>query len=111
MSVRLINMEVFGKLTKAMGPEFVIDLVTEFLGEAPDQIESLRMAAIEGNSEAYAEAASSIGSKARVFGATVLVHVARDIELAGLAEPAAYLPELETAFADTAEVLQLLVKR
>ena len=53
-------------------PEFVAELIDEFLEDAPRQLESLRTAASAGDAEAARRAAHTLKGNARTFGAAEL---------------------------------------
>lgn len=110
MVVNLIDKGVFGELVSAMGPDFVRELIASFAEDVPDLVATMRYAAQEGDAQGFRLAAFSIRSRSRVFGANVLAHLAQDIELAGLVDPDAYLPELESSFSLTLDALRQLTQ-
>ena len=105
MTEPLIDPSVYADLCDAMGDEFAAELVTTFLGDAPNMLADLRQAADQGDADGYRLAAHSIKSNADVFGACALASQAREIELAGLAPGASPVPALEATYVQTAKAL------
>jgi len=79
----------FAELQATAGADFVVELIDTFLHEAPGLLAELRAARAAGDADGYRRAAHSLKSNANTFGATALGAQAREIELAGLGEPAA----------------------
>ena len=109
MTEDLIDETVFAELTDAMGAEFAEELVTTFLGDAPNMFAELTDAVASGDIDAYRRAAHSIKSNAQVFGATALAEQARDIEMGELATDTAAAQALQATFDQTADALQGLM--
>jgi HPt (histidine-containing phosphotransfer) domain-containing protein len=90
---------VLAELAETTGADFVADLVTAFLDEAPAMLAELREAAAANDADGFRRAAHSIKSNANVFGATELAELARRMELGGLDDARQDLAALETASA------------
>ena len=101
----------FADLQSTAGADFVVELIDTFLDEAPGMLAELRAARATGDADGYRRAAHSLKSNANTFGATALGAQAREIELAGLGEPAtdaARIAVLEAEYARAARALQEL---
>ena len=101
----------FADLQSTAGADFVAELIDTFLLEAPGLLAELRAARAAGDADGYRRAAHSLKSNGHTFGAMALGAQARDIELAGLGEPAAdaaRITALEEEYARTALALQEL---
>lgn len=113
MSNNPIDQDVIKELQEATGTEFVAELVTTFLEEAPQMIADLKEAAGQEDEDRIRRAAHSIKSNANVFGASALAQVARDIELdgleAGMAEDNADLAALEAEYTRASAALRVLL--
>ncbi|MFK7762180.1 MAG: Hpt domain-containing protein [Roseobacter sp.] len=109
MTPEIIKRETYDVLCDTMGAEFVAELVTTFLDDAPNMFAALKTAVGAQDIDAYRRAAHSIKSNAEIFGAVALAEQARDMELSGLPEGAAPIPALETVFADTEAALRPLL--
>lgn len=81
----IIDHQAFEELRETTGDEFLCELLTTFLDEAPRMIADLRDAAEKGDADRFRRAAHSIKSNAITFGATALAEQAREMELDGLA--------------------------
>jgi len=107
-----IDLATFRELQETAGPEFVAELVDTFLEEAPLMLAELRAARAASNADAFRRTAHSLKSNSQTFGATALAVLARDLELAGLAEAAAQddaaLDALDTCYAQAAATLKAL---
>jgi HPt (histidine-containing phosphotransfer) domain-containing protein len=82
---------VFGELRETVGddPEFIAELVDEFLRDAPTQLESLREGATSGDAARATRAAHTLKGNSRTFGAMELASLCQE------AEAAARLGDLE----------------
>ncbi len=109
MTDSLIDQAVLDDLCDAMGDDFAAELVTTFLGDAPNMFADLRTAAAEQDADGYRRAAHSIKSNAQVFGANALADQARDMELGNLSDAAAQVLALEATFEQTAAALRSLL--
>lgn len=76
-----IDRTVYDDLKEAAGAEFVVELVTTFLEEAPSMITDLRSSLDAADTDGFRRAAHSLKSNANVFGAYALAAPARDLEL------------------------------
>ena len=104
MTEDLINETVFNELAQDTGSDFVLELVSTFLEEAPDMIAELKSALADGDADGFRRAAHSIKSNANVFGASGLSELARKMEIEG--SGAVEISTLEDMFAKTAGVLR-----
>jgi HPt (histidine-containing phosphotransfer) domain-containing protein len=101
----------FAELQATAGADFVVELIDTFLSEAPGLLAQLRAARAAGDADGYRRAAHSLKSNGNTFGATALGAQAREIELAGLGEPAAdaaRITALEAEYARAALALKEL---
>ena len=85
MSAPTIDQATFRALEGAAGAEFVAELVTTFLEEAPRMFDDMREALVANEAERFRRAAHSLKSNSNTFGALKLGAMARDVELGGLA--------------------------
>jgi HPt (histidine-containing phosphotransfer) domain-containing protein len=78
---------VLGELRESVGddPEFLAELVDEFLQDAPIQLESLRVAATSGDATAARRAAHTLKGNSRTFGAGELASLCQAAETAAVA--------------------------
>ena len=108
----LIDRAVFAELQATAGGDFIVELVSTFLAEAPGILADLRDASAQAESERFRRAAHSLKSNASTFGATRLAALARELEHGGLAggqqETAAALTALEADYAKVAATLATL---
>jgi HPt (histidine-containing phosphotransfer) domain-containing protein len=79
-----IDLSVFNELQESTGANFIEELVTTFLEEAPGILAELKNAITTGEQDQFRRAAHSIKSNANVFGAHELAELARQMELSGL---------------------------
>jgi HPt (histidine-containing phosphotransfer) domain-containing protein len=104
-----IDQTVYDDLKDAAGAEFVVELVTTFLEEAPSMLADLRRALIADDADGFRRAAHSIKSNANIFGAQDLAAPARDLELLSDARPTLYVnglvDRLDAEFARAAAAL------
>ena len=106
MEESVLDADVFDALQDSMGEDFVVELVTTFLDEAPRRIDDLKTAAAQSDVDGFRRAAHSLKSNANVFGANQLAELARHMELGGLeAGDAAQIETLEDGFANAAAEL------
>jgi len=105
-----IDLAAFRELQENAGVDFVKDLVGTFLEEAPAMFADLHAAFAAGEAERFRRAAHSLKSNGNTFGASAFAALARDLELAGLAQLKAQggapLAALEAAFATAAAALK-----
>lgn len=109
MTTPLLDPSVFEELSDAMGADFAAELVTTFLGDAPNMLANLKTAASENDADGYRRAAHSIKSNAEVFGAGALTQHARQMELAGLPDDTMQVENLEATYHETADALRKLL--
>jgi histidine phosphotransfer protein HptB len=107
-----IDTSVFNELQSSTGNDFVSELVTTFLEEAPGLLAELRGAAAARDVDCYRRAAHSLKSNAQTFGATRLGVLARELEQAPLggneAQNSKALAALEAEYAKAAAALTAL---
>ena len=108
MSQATIDHATFAGLQETAGAEFVKELVTTFLEEAPRMLAELRSAQAARSAERFRRAAHSLKSNGQTFGAMALGAMARDLELGGLVADAAPLAALEAEFQRVAIALKEL---
>jgi len=112
MNDGVIDAGTFAELQETAGAEFVAELVTTFLEEAPLMLAELRDARAANDGERFRRAAHSLKSNSHTFGALQLGALARAIELRGMdvdpARDAAALDALDTAYAGVAAALSEL---
>jgi HPt (histidine-containing phosphotransfer) domain-containing protein len=81
-----IDGETFAALRDATGGDFVRELVDTFLAEAPAMLADLRESLARGEADRFRRAAHSLKSNGNTFGALTLGTLAKDLELAGVAQ-------------------------
>ena len=108
MSQATIDHATFAELQETAGAEFVNELVTTFLEEAPRMLAELRSAQTAASAERFRRAAHSLKSNCNTFGALSLGDMARKLELGGLIADAAPLDALEAEYACVAAALKCL---
>ena len=85
MAEPIIDAATFAELQASAGADFVRELVTTFLEEAPIMLAELKSALAADQAEPFRRAAHSLKSNAHTFGALELGASARELELGGLA--------------------------
>ncbi len=112
MSEPVIDEATLRELQDAAGADFVSELVSTFLAEAPGMLGALRLALTQGDADGFRRAAHSLKSNGQTFGATRLAELARELELGGLAALGgsgdATLERLAQALDEAAAALQAL---
>ncbi len=112
MTNDVIDMAVYDELKDAAGAEFVVELVSAFLEEAPGLLMELRTALGAGDADGFRRAAHSLKSNANVFGADALAIPARRLELMEVSnatpEVQKLIAELEAEYARTSAALKEL---
>jgi HPt (histidine-containing phosphotransfer) domain-containing protein len=110
MMAGTIDESVFRELQATAGEDFVAELVTTFLEEAPEMLSALREAVAAADAERFRRTAHSLKSNCNTFGALGLGTMARTLELGGLhadpAQDAAALDALDAAYATAATALR-----
>jgi histidine phosphotransfer protein HptB len=83
-----VDNAVLGALRESVGgdPEFLGELVDEFLQDAPTQLESLREAASSGDATTARRAAHTLKGNSLTFGARKLASLCQDAETAASAD-------------------------
>jgi HPt (histidine-containing phosphotransfer) domain-containing protein len=85
MSEAAIDRNTFAELSETMGDDFIKELVTAYLEDTPQQIETLKQALTAGDADAFRRAAHTIKSTSLNFGASGLAGQARQLEELGRA--------------------------
>jgi HPt (histidine-containing phosphotransfer) domain-containing protein len=67
-------------------PEFIAELIDDFLADAPAQLETLRAAATAGDASAARRAAHTLKGNSRTFGAGDLASICQGAEAAAAAD-------------------------
>ena len=110
MTANTIDAPTFDALKETTGEEFVRELVDMFLAEAPAMLDDLRASLAQLDADRFRRAAHSLKSNANTFGALTLGALARDLELAGVAQVrdrgAQPLDELDAEYSRVAAHLQ-----
>ena len=106
MSEAAIDHATFAELQATAGAEFVNELVTTFLEEAPPMLAELRSGQAAASAERFRRAAHSLKSNSHTFGALKLGEMARKLELGGLITDAAPLDALDAEYARVAVALK-----
>ncbi len=78
-----IDQAIFEKLKNDAGADFVGELVTIYCDETPQLIARLQQALAGYEAEAFRQAAHSIKSTSKTFGALALSELARELEMMG----------------------------
>jgi len=104
-----IDRAVFSELQATAGADFVVELLTTFLEEAPQMIAELRAAQAGGAAERFRRAAHSLKTNANTFGATALGAAARDLEHGGLPADARGVDALQAQYDAAVSALKALV--
>ncbi len=105
----VIDPKVFADLQETAGADFIVELVDEFLDEAPQLLARMHAALAADDSAAFRRAAHSLKSNGLTFGASAFAAQARALELGEgeLLGPAG-LARLETLYAQVAAQLKEL---
>jgi HPt (histidine-containing phosphotransfer) domain-containing protein len=79
---------VLGELLETVGsdPEFLGELIDDFVADAPAQLESLREAAASGDANSARRAAHTLKGNSRTFGAGELASLCQEAEAAAGAD-------------------------
>src|SRR5687767_1921348 len=82
-----VDHAVLGELRESVGddPEFLAELIDDFLADAPAQLEALRHAAIAGDATSAIRAAHTLKGNSRTFGAGELAATCQEAEAAATA--------------------------
>lgn len=78
-----IDLNTFNSLKESTGADFIQELITTFLEDAPLQIQQMKEALQKKDAEAFRRAAHTVKSNAATFGATELANIARELENMG----------------------------
>jgi HPt (histidine-containing phosphotransfer) domain-containing protein len=81
---RALDKAVLDSLRESVGddPEFLAELVDDFLADAPTQLESLRETTTSGDATGARRAAHTLKGNSRTFGATLLASRCQEVEAA-----------------------------
>jgi HPt (histidine-containing phosphotransfer) domain-containing protein len=107
-----LDLAVLDELRDSVGddPEFVAELIDDFVADAPAQLESLRQAASTGDAETAKRAAHTLKGNGRTFGATELASLCQTAEsAAGAGDLAAILARLDEIDAEWRRVSAELI--
>jgi len=112
MSKSEIDQATFEDLKETVGADYISELVSAFMEEAPTLIAQLSPALLAGDTEAFRRAAHSVKSNASTFGATRLYELAKELEFMArenrLGEVGSRIKVLEETFDRVAGVLKEL---
>ena len=108
MTIPTIDPSTFAELKDAAGADFVVELVTAFLEEAPRILVELRAAHTAQSVDAFRRAAHSLKSNGLTFGATAMAAMARELETGGLPADSSPIDALEHEYAGVAVALKAL---
>jgi len=108
MTIPTIDPGTFGELQEAAGADFVTELVTAFLEEAPRILVELRAAHAAQSADRFRRAAHSLKSNSLTFGATAMATLARELETGGLPADSLAIDALEHEYAGVAVALKAL---
>jgi HPt (histidine-containing phosphotransfer) domain-containing protein len=80
----MLNAATLDELRASVGddPEFVAELIDDFLNDAPIQLETLRTAAAAGDAPTARRAAHTLKGNSRTFGAPELAALCQEAETA-----------------------------
>ena len=101
----LIDVAQLRGLEAEAGREFVAELVSTFLDEAPHMLAALRESQASGDVETFRRSAHSLKSNALTFGADPLGAAARELEQGGLPADTGPLVDLTRLYDQTAAAL------
>ena len=104
-----IDSAVFAELAATAGSDFIAELATTFMEEAPLMLAELRAAQAAGIADRFRRAAHSLKSNGLTFGATRLATMARLLEQGGLISQTGPLDALEEEYQRVAAALTGLV--
>ena len=102
-----VDSAVLDELLESVGddPEFLAELVDEFLADAPAQLERLRTAAASGDADGARRAAHTLKGTGRTFGAAQLGSLCQEAETeAGSGDLDAVLTRVDGIDAEWARV-------
>jgi HPt (histidine-containing phosphotransfer) domain-containing protein len=108
MADSTIDPATFKELQETAGAEFVRDLVSTFLEEAPVMLGDMRSAFAARDADKFRRAAHSLKSNSNTFGALPLAAMAKDLELGGLARAESEAKPLEALAQEYARVAAAL---
>jgi histidine phosphotransfer protein HptB len=105
-----IDSATFRELQDSAGSEFVTELVTTFLEEAPQTLAELRAAWDLKSAERFRRAAHTVKSNGQTFGAGAFAAMARDLEASGLPGDIVGVEALEQEYIRVAAALKELCR-
>lgn len=112
MSNPAIDLSVFANLKESVGEDFIDELTTTFLDDAPKLIAEMHRALTAGDAATLRRAAHSLKSSSASFGAARVAELAKSLEMAaqaGALESApALLVRLAAEYRKAAEALRQL---
>ncbi len=104
----LVDPDEFARLQDTAGADFVVELVAEFLADAPRMVGELRLSRSKGDDETFRRTAHTLKSNASTFGAVALASAARDLETGGFPADDRPLTALATLLDHTGRALEAM---
>ena len=108
MTEPTIDLATFKELQDTAGADFVVELVSTFLEEAPTMLAELSSAQAAQAADRFRRAAHSLKSNSHTFGAVALGEMARALELGGLTADTAPIDEIAAEYERVAAALKRL---
>jgi histidine phosphotransfer protein HptB len=105
MTESTIDLATFTELQETAGAEFIAELATTFMEEAPRMLAELRRAQAAGAADNFRRAAHSLKTNCMTFGASRLAAMARALESGGLIADTAPLDAIDTEYQRVASAL------
>ena len=105
MTDTIIDPATFGELQETAGADFVTELVSAFLEEAPQMLAEMRSGWSAQSAEPFHRAAHTLKSNSLTFGASTLAAMARELELGEMPAAVAPLDALELEYGRVAAAL------
>jgi len=100
-----IDRHAFDELKQTVGDDFITELVSTFLEEAPPMLAQLRSALLAQDADAFRRTAHSLKTNANTFGALVLGKQAKALEHGGLPADDSGIKQIEQTYRETADAL------
>lgn len=109
MPPQVLDLGVYEDLKSSVGDDFIAELVTTFLEEAPPMLAELRRAHLAQDAESLRRTAHSLKANANTFGAVLLGQHAKALEHGGIPGDDVSLSQLENLYRETAAALRVLI--
>ena len=110
MTKPIIDPIAFENLKQMAGADFIGELITTFLEDAPQLIQQMHTSLSVADVDSFRRAAHSLKSNAASFGASDLSALAKELEMLGrenkLSEVGDRLKVMEDAYASAAQALK-----